>query len=842
MMDDQTKIKLYSDALREMTSRHERLVQGLSILRQIDEIDSTNPDTDTLARNILEILARGLLAENCSLMLLDASGEYLELRAAYSPFEEQSRTYRPGVWQGKRFRTGEGIVGQVFSSGHPRRIDDVTAVENFLELSGTNITVRSLLCYPLTLNREAVGVLNLSHSRPQAFSRDTEQILAIIAQRISRALTSHALYSQVKRSESQYRLVASSARDAVILFAHDGSILQANPAVESLTGVPAAAYIRNEVRWEEAVHPEDLPWFRAQRVQAIQSATHGQMEYRILDRHGKERYVEECYSVLCDEDSQKAQIVVVVRDITERRLAEEQRRQLDSTLEATPQPALVTDPEGIVRYANPAFEQFLGYSIKELGGRNIETLIHNSEEALPLTLGAVTNRPQFEASTIRATSKNSEGQAIEVEISIAPVRDQTGRILHFVCTWQDISRQSLLESQLREAQKLEAIGTLAGGIAHDFNNILSGLLGFTELAKRDVKPESRAHQNLEQIAQAGKRAAALVHHILAFSHLEDHTKHPIFLHPIVKEATSLLRATVSATIEIRSNIETRCPAVCADPTGIHQVVMNLCANASQALQETGGAITVSLNTVELTADSPQLMESPDLAPGLYVQFIVEDTGPGIPKDIQQRIFEPYFSTKTPSKNTGHGLGLATVQGIVKAHGGLIRVESEVNRGAKFEVLLPAMKQEPQESYPAVASPAPPTPSRNLRGNERILFVDDERMIAYLEQTLLEELGYDVRAFTSSTEALDAFQEDPDAFDLVVTDLSMPQLTGTAFAREILTLRPNVPIILCSGFYDADTTERVHKLGIREFIKKPISTEELAKTIRRLLDSYKNGNS
>jgi PAS domain S-box-containing protein len=843
MMDDQTKIKLYSDALREMTSRHERLVQGLSILRQIDEIDNSNPDTDTLARSILEILARGLLAENCSLMLLDASGEYLELRAAYSPFEEQSRTYRPGVWQGKRFRAGEGIVGQVFSSGHPRRIDDVNAVENFLELSETLITVRSLLCYPLTLNGQAVGVLNLSHSRPQVFSRDTEQILSIIAQRISRALTSHALFCQVKRSESQYRLVSSSARDGVILFAQDGSILQANPAVEVLTGVSADAYVHEGVRWEDAIHPEDLPGFRVQRAEAMRHITSGQMEYRVVDRQGRQRYVEECYSVLLDEDTSQAQIVVVVRDITERRLVEEQRRQLDSTLEATPQPAIVTDPEGIVRYANPAFVQFLGYSPEELGGRRIDSLIQQTrEDALPLTLEAVSNRPQLEASTIRATSRNSEGLAIEVEISVAPVRDQTGRILHFVCTWQDISRQSLLESQLREAQKLEAIGTLAGGIAHDFNNILSGLLGFTELAKRDVKPDSKAYYNLEQIAQAGKRAAALVHHILAFSHLEDHAKHPIFLHPIVKEAISLLRATVPASIEIHSHIETHCPAVCADPTGIHQVVMNLCANASQALQDSGGAITVSLNTVELSAGSPYLAEGSDLEPGLYIQFVVEDTGPGIPKELQQRIFEPYFSTKTPSKNAGHGLGLATVQGIVKGHGGTIRVESETNRGAKFEVLLPAMKQEFPETYPAVSSQTPPAPTRNLRGNERILFVDDERMIAYLEQTLLEELGYDVRAFTSSTEALDAFQEDPDAFDLVVTDLSMPQLTGTAFAREILTLRPNVPIILCSGFYDADTTDRVHKLGIREFVKKPISTEELAKTIRRLLDSYKNGNS
>jgi CheY-like chemotaxis protein len=191
---------------------------------------------------------------------------------------------------------------------------------------------------------------------------------------------------------------------------------------------------------------------------------------------------------------------------------------------------------------------------------------------------------------------------------------------------------------------------------------------------------------------------------------------------------------------------------------------------------------------------------------------------------------------------GHGLGLATVQSIVKAHGGLIRVESEPNRGAKFEVLLPAMTQEVKEAPPAASAQPLPLPTRNLRGTERILFVDDERMIAYLEQTLLEELGYDVRAFTSSIEALDAFQEEPDAFDLVVTDLSMPQLTGTAFAREILTLRPNMPIILCSGFYDADTTERVHKLGIREFVKKPISTEELAKTIRRLLDARGSGNS
>ncbi len=387
-----------------------------------------------------------------------------------------------------------------------------------------------------------------------------------------------------------------------------------------------------------------------------------------------------------------------------------------------------------------------------------------------------------------------------------------------------------LESQLRQSQKMQAIGALAGGIAHDFNNILSSAMGFTELAISEAGDNVRLGECLEHVSIAHQRAADLVRQILTFSRQAENTRRPIRLQPVVKEVIQLLRSTLPTTIRISPDISADCGPVAADLSQIHQVVMNLCTNAYHAMRAEGGLLAVSMSTVELDAHmltNEARVVSPEATPGPYVCIRVSDTGQGIDEQTQKRIFEPYFTTKKIGEGTG--LGLATVHGIVQNHGGVIRLRSTVNQGTAFDVYFPLCDRE-QVAPGARASIAP------LKGSECILFVDDEEQINLLAEMALADLGYQVHSRASSIEALEAFRANPDRFDVVVTDQTMPQLTGGELAKKMLEIRPDLPIVLCTGYSDALTAKMADKLGIREYVTKPVITRELAAAIRRALRS------
>lgn len=380
------------------------------------------------------------------------------------------------------------------------------------------------------------------------------------------------------------------------------------------------------------------------------------------------------------------------------------------------------------------------------------------------------------------------------------------------------------EIQYQHAQRLESLGVLAGGIAHDFNNILAAILGYTELAMEDVPQQGVIWRNLRYVLSAGRRAQALVRQILAFSRQSHQEPKPLQLHGILTEAVALLRASLPATITIRQHIDPEAGIILADPTQMHQIVMNLCTNAEHAMRDSGGVLEVRWEAVEV--DAAGAAHGRDLPPGPHARLTVRDTGHGIAPDLRERIFEPFFTTKEVGQGTG--MGLATVHGIVASHGGAIRVDSTVGHGTTFTLYFPRLDAPAHEAASAELL--------LLTGTGRILLVEDEEPLAALGQFTLTRLGYDVTVRTSSVEALAAFRVAPARFDLLITDYTMPQMTGAVLAREVRQLRPDIPIILCTGFSQTMNAQHAHALGINAFLLKPLLMRDLALTIQRVLAS------
>ena len=513
------------------------------------------------------------------------------------------------------------------------------------------------------------------------------------------------------------------------------------------------------------------------------------------------------------------------KEVTVRKKTEEKLLHLATALEQAAEGIMITELDGTITYVNPACENIFGYSREEIKGQSTRILRSGNQGRNffkkmweTISSGDVWSGPM--------SSKMKDGSIRELEVTVSPIKDDEGNIISFVSVARDMTRVIQMEKELRQAQKMEAMGTLAGGIAHDFNNILAAIMGYTELATFQSPPESPVHQNLERVITSTKRAKDLVRQILAFSRQTDQEARPIQLQIIVKEALKMLRATLPSTIEIRREMEDTSSYVEADPTQVHQIVINLCTNAAQAM-ETGGVLTVRLE--DYTVDEKNQHRYPEITPGHYLRLIVKDTGEGIEKEIIERVFEPFFTTKEPGKGTG--MGLAMVHGIVKSCEGAIRVESEPGRGTKFGILFPVYEggliQEEDSEY-----------DHPLPGKERIMFVDDEKALVTLAEEGLQRIGYQVHMETDSSSALNAFKQNPKNFDLIVTDQTMPKLTGIELSKALMEIRPDIPIILYSGMMDEISPELIESAGIRAFLSKPLMLKQLSESIRQVLDNQK----
>ena len=519
------------------------------------------------------------------------------------------------------------------------------------------------------------------------------------------------------------------------------------------------------------------------------------------------------------EDGRILGAIGAATDITWRQAAEAERERLITAVEQATEDIIISDTSGTILYVNPAFEQVTGYTRQEAVGQKPSILKSGRQnQAFYERLWRTITGGQVW--TGRIVNRCKDGRLIEQDASISPIRDSLGRITGYVSVKRDISRQLLIEAQLRQAQKMEAIGTLAGGIAHDFNNILAAIIGYSEIALQDIPAESPARRSLLNVLKASDRASDLVKQILAFSRQNEQEPRPVQVKSIVKEALKLLRATLPATIKIRQQVVSD-DTVMADPTQVHQVLMNLAANAQHAMRETGGILEVGLTSMDL---DPALAAShPNLAPGRYLRLRVRDTGTGIPPQMVERIFDPFFTTKTD----GTGMGLSVAHGIIQDAGGAIAVASTPGQGSTFDVFLPVIA--------VTVAAAPAGPSLLRVGTEKILFVDDETIQVDVNQQMLGRLGYQVAAFSDSLAAYDHFCRDPQAFDLVITDMTMPGMTGETLARRILEKRPDLPVILCTGYSETMTREKAEAIGIRGFVLKPVILRELDKILRRVLD-------
>jgi two-component system cell cycle sensor histidine kinase/response regulator CckA len=637
----------------------------------------------------------------------------------------------------------------------------------------------------------------------------------------------------------QYRSLFETSTNAILIRNRAGIITMVNPAAVTLLAAATAEDLTGRA-YLDLVHPEDRPLSAERVAEVFRMAADMQWpgdgshkgipprEHRMVTLKGGVIHVESTGVAF----PYKGEVFIqgIFRDISERKRAEEALRNSEARFRTAFENASVgitlVGLDGIYLEVNPAMARITGYRPADLIGKPVSNFTHPDDRG---------RRSQFISDLIEGRIASGEqerrfihrnGSVVWTLIWASVQRDQDGKPMYFISLVQDITSRKTadedkqkLESQLLQAQKMEAIGSLAGGIAHDFNNILSAIIGFTELS---MLSEGAPVDYLREAMKAAQRAKDLVKQILSFSRQTDEQRMPVHVGMVVKEIAKFLRASIPSTIDIRCTIDSRAGAVLANSVELHQILMNLCTNAVHAIGERAGTVEIGVRGMDIGPENRDGF--PDLDLGHYVRLSVKDTGQGIPSDVRERMFDPYFTTK--EKGVGTGLGLAVVHGIVKKSNGTIRVESEIGSGSVFHVYLP------QVDLSASTQVEHPTIPRG--GSERILFVDDEKMLVEVGEQILRRLGYDVVSRTSPLEALELFKAKPRDFDLVISDQTMPGLTGDALARELMKLNPGIPVILCTGYSQMIDQRRAKEKGIRALVMKPILISEIAGAIRAVL--------
>ncbi len=663
-----------------------------------------------------------------------------------------------------------------------------------------------------------------------------------------KTISDHILSSITRLMESEYGFYGFVSEDESIMTIHSWS----GEAMEncSMADKPSDFAICKSGVWAEAVrrreplilnnyaagHPAKrglpaghvqltnllvLPFFSHGRITAVAAVANRNSDYSQ------------------DDVAQLTAFLTSVQAITDSKQAEEELRKREghfrTLVETIPDLIWLKDKDGAYLSCNPIFERFFGAKAANIVGKTdydfvdrelADFFVENDRKAM------LAGKPTINEEWITFAD---DGHRVLLETIKTPMYDSQGTLIGVLGIGRDITERrraeeenTQLQVQLQQAQKMEAIGTLAGGIAHDFNNILGAILGYAELAQEDSPPGSIVRKDIDQVVKASYRAKDLVKQILAFSRQDKTDQIPLQPGIIIKEALKMLRPSLPSTIDIQQDIDLEAGLILADPSQIHQVMVNLCTNAFHAMEETGGTLTISLKKKTLSQND--LANEPQVQPGDFVQLSISDTGPGIPPEIQEKIFDPYFTTKEVGKGTG--MGLAIIHGIVKSYNGLVTCHSVLGEGAVFHVYLPVIAD------PTIVEIETAPLDLTQLGNERILFIDDEEILAEMGQAMLERLGYRVTVRRNSIEALNTFQNQPEQFDLVITDQTMPGMTGSDLARRMLQIRPGMPIILCTGYSNLISEGKAKLLGIKGFAMKPLAKKDIAALIREVLDGEK----
>jgi len=656
----------------------------------------------------------------------------------------------------------------------------------------------------------------------------------------------------LRESEQYLADIIDFLPDATLVIDREGTVIAWNRAMEDMTGVKAGDMM-GRGNYEYAI-----PFYGERRPILIDIALLPHEEiaknYSYLRREGsliigetdvpkvkgQKRFLSGWAQPIYDSSGEVIGAIECIRDNTEKHRAEEALSENEARYRLLADNAsdiiFTMDRDLRFTYVSPSVERIRGYTTEEVMNQSIDEVLtpgsfQTATEVFSEEMEKEAQRPRelWRKRTLELEEYCRGGSTIWTETTFTPLRDKDQELTGFLGITRDITERrqvteekKRLETQLLQAQKMESIGTLAGGIAHDFNNILSAIIGYTELAISDIDQPQKSCSELKEVLKAGDRAKDLVKQILTFSRRTEITYAPLSLQSTLKETVKMLRSIIPSTIEIRLDIADS-GIILSDPTQVNQIIMNLCANAAHAMDAHGGVIGITLKRVILDKTAALGL---NVAPGSYMNISISDTGHGMSPEIIDRIFEPYFTTKEMGRGTG--LGLSVVHGIVLGHRGAITCRSVPGQGTTFDVYLPEIKSASADNRTEERLPYP-------TGRESILVVDDEPALTDLAKKLLSKLGYTVISRNSSMEALELFRKRPDQFDLVITDMTMPFMTGDKLAQQILAIRKNIPIILCTGYSEFITEEKARQMGIRQLLMKPLESEKLALTVRRVLD-------
>jgi PAS domain S-box-containing protein len=812
----------------------ERLVeQGAALTRMVTAETMGSSDFRTSLRRITAEVSATLRAERVGVWLTSDDGstmrciEQCERGAGHSEGGVLSATDYPRYWQALRAKAAISADDAV---SDPRTSE---FAETYLIPYGITSMLDAIVCAG---EGQPSGVLCVEHVGPPRHWETDEETFArsaaaLVAQVLAGSARREAELALLER-ERRHRSVTESLSEGLLITNLDDVVEDVNPQMLSMTG-----YTREELVGRRAVDvlvpPEARDRLKGRnRVRAAGRAEH--YEQRLRRKDGTEFWALIAGSPLRDAEGVVIGTVGANLDITERKRAEEATRASEeryrSLVEHMGEGLIQVDEGDFIQLVNPKICRMLGYSEAEMLGQHASTLLNREEDRAAM---AARNRRRLDgvAEGYEVQLRKKSGEFLTVWNTATPVVSAEGRSVGSMAIITDITERKRadaerqrLEAMLRQSQKLEAVGTLAGGIAHGFNNLLGTVSGNLSLALQDVPAGHPARESLDQIGQACARATDLVRQILAFSRNDVLEKRALDVRTSVDETVRLLRATLPAGVDLVVQVGDGVPNVLADPTGIQQVLLNVCTNAWHAMAGQPGRITIRLDGV--TFEAEQAIGHAALGPGRYVRLSVSDTGAGMDRATLERIFDPFFTTKGVGKGTG--LGLSVVHGIMEHHGGTVSVTSQPGKGSTFDLYFPAIAQ-------VVAEPLPAFQLGPRRGQgERILFLDDERPLVDMATRVLEREGFRVSGFTSPVDAVAALRADPMAFDLLVTDQNMPAVAGIDVAREAHGIRADLPVVLTSGNVTPELQRLASAAGVLEILSKPYGTGSFAQLVATLV--------